>query len=275
MIALVSSQEWPDLGPDDAHLTRALDAAGVACKAVPWDTPGEDWSSYDAAIIRATWDYFHRAGEFTDWLQARRADGTTLWNPADVLAWNMRKDYLRDLADHVPVADTEWLAPGDDVADALAKRGWDRAVLKPVVSAGGWRTTVVTPRDATTVEGADPMMLQPFLPQIVDEGEWSFVFFDNSFSHAFLKRPAAGNFLVQERHGGSVHPVQTPPPTLLASAERVLAAAPADLLYARVDGVRTGAELTLLELEVFEPVLYFGAAPGTAERFVRALLARM
>ena len=34
-------------------------------------------------------------------------------------------------------------------------------------------------------------------------GEWSLVFFAGRFSHAVLKRPAAGDFRVQAEHGGS------------------------------------------------------------------------
>lgn len=276
MISLVASHEYPELGPDDrAHLLGALDRAGVAWRIDPWDAPGVDWAGFDAVVVRAPWDYFRRLGEFRRWTDAREADRTRLWNPARVLTWNMHKGYLRDLlAKGVRVVDTEWLRAGDDVKEVLARRGWTRAVAKPAVSAGGWRTAVVTAATDQMVSDGE-LMLQPFLPQIVDEGEWSVVFFGGTFSHAFVKRPAPGNFLVQERHGGSVHAMDLPN-GLLAGAERVLEHVPGDLLYARVDGIRDAdGSLTLLELEIFEPVLYFAAAPGSADAFVTALLARM
>jgi hypothetical protein len=45
------------------------------------------------------------------------------------------------------------------------------------------------------------------------------------------------------------------------------------LLYARVD-LLPGDEPALLELELTEPSLFFAHAPGAAERFARAVLAR-
>ena len=61
-------------------------------------------------------------------------------------------------------------------------------------------------------------------------------------------------------------------------AQRALAAIPFEspLLYARVDLIHdeSGAP-RLLELELTEPSVFLGHAPGSAERFARAILARV
>jgi hypothetical protein len=60
----------------------------------------------------------------------------------------------------------------------------------------------------------------------------------------------------------------------LELAHAVLAALPFEMpLYARVDLIRDaeGAPV-LLELELTEPSLFFAHAPGSAERFARAVL---
>jgi hypothetical protein len=114
-------------------------------------------------------------------------------------------------------------------------------------------------------------MVQPFLPEIVTEGEWSLLFIAGIFSHAVLKRPADGNFLVQSEFGGTSVPA-TPPPRLVDDAALALGSAPGRSLYARVDGVRRGDRLILLELELLEPDLFFRFGPGSAERFAEALL---
>jgi hypothetical protein len=44
------------------------------------------------------------------------------------------------------------------------------------------------------------------------------------------------------------------------------------LLYARVDVVERGEELLLIELELIEPMLFLGYAPGAPERFAAAVL---
>jgi len=283
MIAFVTAREWPDMGPDDVHLIEALRAREVEFVTRSWDDPDVDWPSFDAVVIRSPWDYYLTPDRFRAWIDARAADGSNLWNRPEVLAWNMDKRYLGELERRgVAVVETEWLHDGEAaLADVMRRRGWSRAVAKPVVSAGAWRTSVVSSDDLDTGErrlaellASGGAMVQPFLEQIVDEGEWSLVFFGDRFSHALLKRPAVGDFRVQERHGGSVAGADAPA-GLRADAERVLAAFGHDVLYARVDGVRVADRLVLIELEVLEPVLYLGTAPDSAGRFVDELTRRL
>jgi hypothetical protein len=89
-----------------------------------------------------------------------------------------------------------------------------------------------------------------------------------------LKRPRAGDFRVQEELGGSAER-REPPQALVEQARQALAAAPAPCLYARVDGVERDGGLVVMELELIEPVLYFGADPGAADRFAGACLDRL
>jgi hypothetical protein len=63
-----------------------------------------------------------------------------------------------------------------------------------------------------------------------------------------------------------------PPPRLVDDAALALGTAPGRTLYARVDGVRRGNRLVLLELELLEPDLFFRFGPGAPERFAEILL---
>ena len=45
-------------------------------------------------------------------------------------------------------------------------------------------------------------MVQPFMQNIVEEGEYSLFFFNGEFSHCVLKKPKEKDFRVQEEHGG-------------------------------------------------------------------------
>ena len=55
-------------------------------QAVAWDDAGVDWSRFDLAVLRSTWDYAQRHGDLA-W--CRRTEGATrLVNPASVVAWN-------------------------------------------------------------------------------------------------------------------------------------------------------------------------------------------
>ena len=117
-------------------------------------------------------------------------------------------------------------------------------------------------------------MVQPFLPEIADEGEWSFVFLGGEFSHAVLKTPRAGDFRVQEDHGGRTE-WREPPPGLLTQAREAAISMPGPWLYARVDGVRRDAELLIVEVELIEPSLYLTHSPVAARKFAEAIKARI
>jgi hypothetical protein len=121
--------------------------------------------------------------------------------------------------------------------------------------------------------------VQPFLPEVLSEGEFSLFYFLGDYSHAILKTPGRGDFRVQEEHGGTIQQVQ-PEPALFETADaclQALASIPGlprePLLYARPDFVRTPQGFALMELEMIEPALYFRMdAPRAAERFAEAVV---
>jgi len=116
------------------------------------------------------------------------------------------------------------------------------------------------------------VMVQPFIAEVCDPGEWSIIFFGGRFSHAIRKRPAAGDYRVQWEFGGTAAPM-APPPRLVADAEAVMAAVPGRPLYARVDGVERDDRLMLMELELIEPHLFLGWDADATGRLAGALAA--
>jgi glutathione synthase/RimK-type ligase-like ATP-grasp enzyme len=121
-----------------------------------------------------------------------------------------------------------------------------------------------------------PFLMQPFIPEIQDQGEISFVYIDGEYSHAVLKRPAVGDFRVQQEHGGSME-LFHPDSSLLAQANEIAVTVPRvrDSLYCRIDAVARDGRLALMELELIEPELFLGLAEGAAERFARAIVRRI
>jgi glutathione synthase/RimK-type ligase-like ATP-grasp enzyme len=113
-------------------------------------------------------------------------------------------------------------------------------------------------------------MVQPFVPEVISEGEWSLLFFGGAYSHAVLKRAAPGKFMVQAERGGSTRPGE-PGEALLEVARRAVACIPGRWLYARVDLIETAAGPWLGELECLEPSLYFAQSADAPARFARAL----
>src|SRR5439155_1601956 len=104
---------------------------------------------------------------------------------------------------------------------------------------------------------AGDVMVQPFIDEVRDPGEWSIIFLGGRFSHAVRKRPAAADYRVQWEFGGTAAPM-APPARLVADAAAVMAALPGHPLYARVDGVERDGRLMLMELELIEPHLFLG-----------------
>jgi glutathione synthase/RimK-type ligase-like ATP-grasp enzyme len=279
-IAFVTYRGLPELWPGDRLAAAELARHGVRVVPAAWDDPSVDWPAFDAVVVRSTWDYWTRADEFAAWIEARALDGTALWNPASLLRWNLDKGYLREMeARGVPIVPTAWPADGETLAGVMAERGWTRAVVKPRCSGNGAGTWVVdgmpTPRQedalARTIASAGAMV-QPFVPQVVDPGEWSLVFFGGWFSHAVLKRPGTGEFRVQYEHGGSAE-LTIAPRRLVEAAERVLAQVEQPWLYARVDGCEVEGQFLLTELEMLEPSLFLDLHPVAPMRFASSIRA--
>jgi hypothetical protein len=283
-IALATYSKLPTLNDDDRLLIPALAALGVTAVPAVWDSDAVCWDEFQGVLIRSSWDYHLRPLEFLDWIARLERGGVGVWNPGALLRWNHHKRYLRDLAARgVATVPTRWLARGEpaDLRALLADAGWRDVVIKPAVSAsafGTWRSSTATAsRDQSRLEellSAGDVMVQPLLSEVGDAGEWSLVFLGGSFSHAVLKRPAAGDYRVQWEFGGSAVSA-VPPEGVQADAGRVIAAAPGDPLYARVDGVERDGRLVLMELELIEPHLFLGWDNGAAGRLAGALRAAL
>jgi glutathione synthase/RimK-type ligase-like ATP-grasp enzyme len=281
-IAIATCREYPGLLDDDRPFHEALARQGVVAEPALWDGDVA-WVDYDAVLLRSVWDYYQREAEFRAWLDRLDRDRVPLWNRTSLVRWNMDKRYLEDLEERgIATVPTLWFDRGADaeaVAVGVSTARWDEVVLKPTVSGGAWRTLrtrdVRGHREAVAeILGSSGLMAQPFVRQVVDDGEYSLVFFGGEYSHAVRKRGKPGDFRVQWTHGGT-HVAWTPSPSVVEQARAVVAAAPAAGAYARVDGVLVDGRLVLMELEQIEPYLFFEQAPGAAERFAKVLRDRL
>jgi glutathione synthase/RimK-type ligase-like ATP-grasp enzyme len=283
-VALVTCEAWPELYEDDLLLARALEEMGVEARPAVWSAEGVDWLGFDALVIRSTWDYFKRPAEFREWLEARMASGVLMCNAGEILDWNFDKRYLKDLAAAgVALVPTIVVGRGEraDVAALARGRGWEEIVVKPTVSGAAYRTHRFRVEEAGRFRAEIArtlldrgVLIQPFLPEIVAAGELSLLFFDGVFSHAVCKRPAAGDYRVQFQFGGTTEPAEVRA-EWIAAARACVAVAPALPVYARVDGVIREGGFVLMELEVFEPLLFLAQEPEAAGRLARAIAGRL
>ncbi len=267
---------------ENRPLVAALTERGATARVEPWDA--EDavagWSAADLVAVRTTWDYSARRDEFLAWA-AGVAASTPLQNPPAVIEWNSHKRYLVELAAAgVPVVPTR-LVPAGSAPEPLSAccpefRG--RVVVKPAVSAGGRgaHRGLGPELDEALAElvAVGDALVQPAVESIEGEGEVSLIRLGARWSHAVRKFPAAGGFLVHERHGGRLADHE-PTPRELEVAEAALACSPAPVHAARVDLVRVDGEPVVMELELIEPELFLRRSPDAAGMLADALLATL
>jgi len=276
--ALLTLEDHSGFHIYDHLLHSPLIALGWAAEEIPWSRPGVDWASYEAVIVRSTWDYQNHLDAFLATLG--RIDAVSrLLNPLDICRWNCHKSYLQELeAGGVVIVPSLWepaLSP--PILQAAADRfGSDRLVVKPCVGANADDTFVLRTSqpagwsDALAAFSSREVIIQPFVRSIVGEGEYSLFYFADEFSHAIRKRPAEGDFRVQEEHGGIIS-ASDPSPAMLKAAELALSALGQTLLYARLDFVLLGdGSPALIEMELIEPSLYFEQCDKAAGRFASA-----
>lgn len=283
-VAFLSMDCLDDFVCYDELAATALRERGVAVETVPWHRDDIDWGRYRLVVVRSTWDYQQAPDAFLQRLAEIDASTARLLNPLATLRANLDKRYLLELATHgvtiVPTREHEHFDA--DVIEA-AFAAWDCAelIIKPAVSANADNTHRLSrspgpalQRELAAVFGSRRFLLQPFADSVLVDGEMSLFHFNREYSHAIRKRPAAGDFRVQEEHGGRITPLD-PSPTLRAAAQRVLDGLPGELLYARTDFIRYGGDWCLMEAELIEPSLYFDQDPGAAARFADAVSAAL
>lgn len=260
-----------------ADYTRLL---GDSACFIDW-TKADDFSGFDLVTPLLAWGYPRDCPRWFALLDRLEAEKIRVSNPVSILRWNSDKAYLAELdAAGIPSVPTIWSALLDRVALEEARKTFnvETLIVKPPISGGADGTFRLERDDAVPDSVAGQrMMIQPYLPNIAEEGEYSLFYFAGVLSHSILKRPAKGDFRVQEQYGGQEEAV-TAPEGALTLAQRAFTATAEitktqTLAYARVDILRDGdGVFRLMELELIEPSLFLRFAPDSGAAFAKALV---
>ncbi|MBO6945620.1 hypothetical protein [Altererythrobacter sp.] len=257
-----------------------IEAHGGTLTEIDWRDPIEAFDGFDLILIGTPWDYQDDEAEFLGKLDDLEFAGITVCNSSDMVRWNARKTYLRYLeARGIAIIPTLWIekASAADIDAAMYAFGCETVVAKRQVGAGAEGQTIHhMGQTAPDWHMLHPAMIQPYLPQIATDGEYSFIFIDGQFSHALRKRPAEGDYRVQSLYGGTEESI-TPSDADVRSAQAVIGAIPFETpLYARIDVVRgDGNDLLLMEAELIEPFLYPEQGPELGPRMANAIAKRI
>jgi glutathione synthase/RimK-type ligase-like ATP-grasp enzyme len=271
----------PDPGYEENWQKEAARLAALFDDAVtfrPWNDAG-DLACFALVMPLLAWGYQRDPVAWFNALAGWAAQKIRFANPIDLLRWNTDKTYLFDLeAAGIPVVPS-FLAihlTAEDLAMAHAKFGTDQLVIKPTISGGADGTYLLSSGQPIPEHVRNQtMLIQPKMGAVLTEGEYSLFVFGGKLSHAILKRPANGDFRVQEQFGGRDVAVEATK-AARALAERALRVAGEIPLYARVDMVRDASgQFCIMELELIEPSLFLHSSPDGGASFacaVRALL---
>lgn len=280
-IAFVTCSTKPDFADDDLETVKLLKQHGISVQPIPWDSHQPDWQSFDKVIVRSCWNYHLHPDKFSMWLNKLEAQRVNLFNPVSVIRWNLHKKYLQILSQQgVPLPPTSWLTKGTslNLASFMEGQHWHKVVVKPAISATAHNTFVTALSEAAhhqadfnTLLLKSDLLVQKFMDEVQQEGEWSLIYFNKKFSHAVLKKPAKNDFRVQDNFGGTSN-FQDPPQFILHQAEKILSLIDEPLLYARVDGIISNDQFLLMELELIEPVLFLAHREKAADKFVEVIL---
>jgi glutathione synthase/RimK-type ligase-like ATP-grasp enzyme len=257
---------------------QALAAAGAEVSPIAWTEAG-DLSRFDLVLPLVAWGYHLDYDRWSALIDRAERDHWRMVNPPALLRWNGDKAYLAELASlgvsTVPTLAVEACCDAD-IEEARRRFDSDRLVIKPPISASAMGTHRLGPNDDLPSDSrGKPMIIQPLIEEIATSGEFSLMLFDGEYSHTVVKRPKAGDFRVQEHHGGVTLPCPVPPAGAVRLAQAALAAAPAPASYARVDIVPDDqGVLRIMELELIEPSLFLDHAPDAGAAFSRSILSR-
>lgn len=284
-IALASCSSLPEDEADDSLLEECLVRLGCNVSNPDWRVRTVEWASYDAVLIRTTWDYVPHREEFVHW--AKTINCRRLWNAAEVIEWTTDKRYLRELETaNVPIVPTLFV---DSLDLSSCPQGSRVAFLKPAIGASASGTLRFRIDDEESVENArnhvanmpKPMLLQPYLSSVQTKGERSAIYIDGEVTHYVKKTPGDPNdYRVQDDLGG-LDELHSPSKAEIEFVQCVLrflrdrkSWGKDQVLYARIDWLLDDDEMPrLVELELAEPSLFFRYSNHAAERMAKAIVA--
>jgi glutathione synthase/RimK-type ligase-like ATP-grasp enzyme len=291
-VAILTEQRFTTCDPRSAYVSQViledsflfdhLLQRGVRVERIDWADASVDWSKIGCAIFRSTWNYHDHIERFTQWLD-HAGKRTRLINPCDIIRWTLDKRYLVELAKKgVNAVPTLVFEKGSaHKLSAVADEFDGDFVIKPAIAAGGKETYRLSKADAAQMENkfaallsAQAMVAQPFQSSVLEKGELSFITIGGKYTHAVRKIPAGSEFRIHEKYGGRVltHEASS---EQIAFAESAVKACPGEPVYARVDAVEDArGRLSVMEIELFEPELFFRFGKHAAEKLASAVLAQ-
>jgi len=264
-VAIVSCDRWKGKVYDDLLLRGEFLKRDLDAKIVSWQDGSVKWGKFDAIVIGSMWGYQNFLSDFEKWLAKIEENGAVVVNPIPVIRKNYDKaEQFRILRRAgVPVVRTGVLKMGEIDSFELPE---GKFVIKPTISGGGENTFLVQNRGdfeekrskLRRLNEERELLVQPFVPEI-SAGELGVVMIGGKIMNVVRRFPGVleGKFKVEK--------VKT-----LAKEARNLADKIAEMpefreaSYLRIDMVERKTGPVIMEVEAFEPQLYYYLLKGKA-----------
>jgi glutathione synthase/RimK-type ligase-like ATP-grasp enzyme len=269
---------------EDKILSGVLTELGISHEIVIWSDPDVKWEKFSTLLIKSVWDYFDYYPEFLDWIERMKLLKIHVLNDLSTILWNSSKEYLLEIEQKgFPVISGLILEaeskPNLELIREKIKS--DTIVVKPLVSGGAKNTLKIQLSEwdnnyqkLENLLQEEDFLLQPYIKEVAEVGEYSLLFFNGKFSHAVLKTPAKSDFRVQHYFGGTIQ-VINPKPEMLESCQKLMDTFASNTLYGRVDGVEINGVFHLMELELIEPYLFLALTDEAIPNYKEALKKRL
>ena len=277
--ALLTMNDLSNFECYDNLITGPLKDLGWDCDFVSWESKMIDWDQYKSVIIRSTWNYQEKYEDFIKVLNDINISNASLYNPIDIVEWNINKQYLKDLEEKkIPIVPSHWFKSFNfkEILKSFSNFDSKKLIIKPCISANADFTYVIEQHSVTNILNNledsfknKEFVIQPFIENVIKEGEYSLIFFGDILSHVLLKTPKIGDFRVQEEHGGVLKSILKPEKGLIKFGFNVIKNLPKKCLYSRVDIIRDNNGFLLMEVELIEPSLFFNMNSKSAGNFAK------
>lgn len=289
-------QTNPYFTPDDQIVVNELQQHGYHVVPIQWGCESNTLKDFHLVIVRSPWDYMDsevNKEKFMQWVKSLEKSGIPVANPPSFMQWMLDKHYLRDIAyEGCHVIPTTYYQKNSTLNLLEIFRNKGEFILKPCISAAGIGLFhIKSIDDAIQFQYEineriinNSYMLQDFIPEIIENGEWSLVFIGGKYSHAVHKKPGLDSILVHAERGGSLNFLNQPRASLIDFAiETYQKIFPAFkkatgslcnenfILYLRLDVIETEVGPVLIECEGVEPELFFRANPASKTMFIHAI----
>lgn len=285
-IAILTSAAMPQMLPYDMEVVSMLKQRGIDTSIYVWDeiirsNPNE-LINYDAILIRTIWDYFKKVDQFVKLLDFLDALKLPVFNPVEIMRWNMNKQYLQELeCEGIEIIPTlfNYHNSVNSFQEALSL-GWKKMILKPMISGNSYHTFVVNANEEAEFDNLinqyfqnRQFMLQEFIPEISD-GEISVIYFSNGYSYSVKKVPKKGEYRVQFDFGGIYH-FGDVDPAIRKLCDMIVKRIGNKVLYQRIDGLWRDGKFLIMEVELIEPDLYLNLSDVAKNKWVESLISML